>query len=134
MRGFVLVELLIALAILSIVFFYLTPVSVNIFKSQKNLDLDKLNSIVQLAYKKAKNSGLPQVIWGLKGSNNIHFDKKLFYISKDVFDVKVNSHYQDREKYIFFVYPTGIMDKVSLTLFGDKKIVSQPLLLRFEIE
>jgi len=134
LKGFVLVELLIALAILSIVFFYLTPVSVNIFKSQKNLDVDKLNSIVQLAYKKAKSSGLPQVIWGLKGSNNIHFDRQLFYISKDVFDVKVNSLYQEGEKYIFFVYPAGIMDKVSLTLFGDKKIISYPLLLRFEIE
>ncbi len=134
MRGFVLVELLIALAILSIAFFYLAPVSVNIFKTTQNKDIEKLNSIVQMAYKKAKESSMPQMVWGIKGSNNIHFDKKIVYLSKDVFEAKINEKYENGDKYFFFIYPFGIMDRVSLSFFGNKKIKSHPLLLRFDVE
>ncbi len=134
MKGFVLIELLIALAILSVIFFYLTPIGVNMFTPQSNKDVEKLNMLVKKAYEKSKDTGMPQMIWGLKGSNNIHFNKKLFYLSKDVFDVSVNAVYQQGDKYYFLVYPTGIMDKVAITLFGNKKVVSSPLLLRFGVE
>ncbi len=126
-----LIELLIALAILSIVFFYLAPVSVNFFKKSNDKNIEQLDTAVTMAYKKARQTGMPQIIWGVKGSNNIHFDGKLIYISNDVFDVKVNGSYQYGDEYYFFVYPNGVMDRVSMILFGNIKLYSFPLLLRF---
>ncbi len=134
MRGFVLIELLIVLAILSVVFFYLTPTSVNLFKANRNVDVEKLNSVINMALSEAQESGFPQYIWGEKGSNNIHFGKRTVSLSGDVFSVKVNGKYQEGLEYRFRVYPCGVMDSVKMVLYGEKKLVSLPLLTKFSQE
>ncbi len=134
MKGFVLIELLIALAILSVVFFYLTPITVNVFKTTKSADAQKITSLVSSAFEKAKKTGLPQFIWGVKGSVNVHFDNLTVKLSDEVSSVLVNGEYQNGLEYRFRVYPYGIVDGVKITLLNNKNIVSHPLLLRFSLE
>ncbi len=133
MRGFVLIELLVVLAILSVVFFYLTPISVNIFKTTDNSGLNGINSIVKAASAEAKKTGFAQYIWGEKGSNRLHFGKKSVTLPADVLSVRVNKRYQEGLEYRFRVYPCGIMDKVEIDLYGGKKLISVPLLARFSL-
>ena len=134
MRGFTLIELLVALAILSAAFLYLIPNIGNVFQKKGNTDITKLDKVVQYAYKSALRSGLPQAITGVIGSNNIKFGKKVYSLSQDVSDAKINDKYHNGLEYKFFVYPCGIMDKVKLILYGNKEFVSFPLLLRFDVE
>ena len=133
-KAFVLVELLIAVAILGVVLFYLTPTTVDLFKTETSKDTLTINSITKKASEKAKQINKPQAIWGMKGSTSIHFDNKSYQLSESVFDVKINSSYQTNDRYEFFVYPQGLMDNVVIFLSDDKKMVSNPLLARFKVE
>jgi len=133
-KAFVLVELLIAVAILSVVLFYLSPTTVNLFKTDISEDVLIINSIAEKALTKAKKTNRPQVIWGIKGSTNIHFDNKSYQLSESIFDVKINGLYQTNDRYEFFVYPQGLMDNVVIFLSNDKKILSSPLLVGFRLE
>ena len=132
MRGFVLIELLIALAILSVIFFYFAPVSVNLFQPTTNEDAKKLNLLIEKAYKKARETGLPQYIVGEKGSKTVFFGKRSVRLSGEVFTVEVDGNYQRGLSYRFGVYPCGVMDKVKMVLYGEKELVSLPLLAEFK--
>ncbi len=128
--GFVLIELVIAMAIISVLFFFFMP-RVAFFLTIKKADEDVsiLNEITEMAYKDAVDTGNSSIIWGIKGSSNIHYRDKKFVLPHEVFSVKVNGEYQEGLRYYFFVYPDGIMDRVKMVFENDKVMISNPLLL-----
>ena len=134
MRGFVLVELLIVLVILSFAFFYLIP-KLNITTEKKqSKQIETLNLIVKKAFVRAKNSAKAQVVWGFKGSNTLHLGNDKFKLPDDIFSCKINGNYEEGLKCYFFVYPDGVVDFVEIDLGGGLVLKSSPLLLTFDVE
>ena len=134
MRGFVLVELIIVLFILSVLFFYLIPSVTNFHSKTVQKDINKLNKIIEIAYNLARKRGEPIEIWGVEGSKLVHLNGKNIELSEEIFEVKINGNSTYGLKYDFYIYPDGIMDKVVMELANYKKIISKPLLMRFYLE
>ncbi len=132
MRGFTLIELLVALVIVSVALFYVLPKSL---KNYVNVDinLEKLDKAVKLAEKIAKSSGEAQGICGEKGSNSFFVENQKFELKNEVFDVKINENYVNSLRYCFFVYPQGVMDRVTIKLSNGEALNAKPLLLRFDV-
>ncbi len=132
MRGFTLIELLVALVIVSVALFYVLPKGL---KNYVNVDvnLEELDKAVQLAEKIAKSSGEAQGICGEKGSDSFFVENQKFELKNEVFDVKINKNYVDNLQYCFYVYPQGVMDRVTLKLSNGEVVTSKPLLLRFDV-
>jgi len=130
LRGFTLLELLVALVIIGISLFYLLPKNLQ-FKSANTDELQGLNSAVSFAYKLAKLKGEAEPICGDKGSSTVFVGKRKFVLRREVFEVKVNERYPEGLKYCFFVYPQGLMDRVLIRFSDEKRAFSEPLLLGF---
>ncbi len=132
MRGFTLIELLVALVIVSIVLFYMLPKTLNFYvKTDKNLN--QLDKAVLLAKRIAEASGEAQGVCGEKGSNTLFVNDQQFKLKSEIFNVKVNENYADGLEYCFYVYPQGVMDRVTLKLSNGESLISKPLLLRFTV-
>jgi len=133
-RGFTLLEVLVVIVILTIGFVSFVPKLGSFFDKENNETIQFINTLITKAYKKAVEEDRPVIIWGVKGSNNIYLGGKNYEFKKDVFSVKVNDSYQEGLRYYFFIYPSGIMDKVEILFEDNEKVVSLPVLLRFELK
>lgn len=130
--GFTLIEIMVAILILSIAFVSTIPKIAGFFKSKGAERTSMFNSVVSDAYKKSLKSDKPIMIWGIKGNDKIYIGQKKYVIKNEVFSAMINGKNEEGIKYYFFVYPSGIMDSVQIMFQNDKKIESEPLLLHFK--
>ncbi len=131
--GFTLIELLVSLAILTVFLSFTLPKVYRSLTQVTDTDVSKLNKLLNKACEKAQETGLAQVLTGLKGDIFIELGDERIKLSNDVSDVRVNDKLQEGMSYEFRVYPQCIADKVEISLSNEKILVLEPIKLTFKL-